>query len=94
MADQTQKCEAQELFARNMKRLRKERKLTQEALSERAGLNPNYINAVEKGRKNISIRNIDLIAQALGVSMAELVTDSEAAGEPTGRWAKISSLGT
>jgi transcriptional regulator with XRE-family HTH domain len=94
MADQTQKCEAQELFARNMKRLRKERKLTQEALSERAGLNPNYINAVEKGRKNISIRNIDLIAQALGVSMAELVTDADTAGEPAGRWAKISSLGT
>lgn len=78
MQNQTQKCGAQLLFARNMKRLRLERKLTQENVAEGAGLHPNYISSVERGERNISIANIERIAAALGVPMTALLSEPPA----------------
>lgn len=75
MPNQTQKCEAQLLFATNMRRIRLEKKLTQEKVAEAANLHPNYISSVERGERNISIGNIERISVALGTSMCELLTD-------------------
>ncbi|TNC99664.1 MAG: subunit S of type I restriction-modification system [Gallionellaceae bacterium] len=75
MQNPTQKHRAQQLFAANMRRIRLERKLTQEKVAEAAGLHPNYISSVERGERNISICNIESIAFALGVSMGDLVAD-------------------
>lgn len=69
----TQKCEAQLLFAANMKRFRLEKSLTQEKLAEYAGLHTNYISSVERGERNISICNIERIARGLGVPMPDLL---------------------
>ncbi|CAG9183228.1 helix-turn-helix domain-containing protein [Cupriavidus pinatubonensis] len=74
MANPTQTCNAQRLFATNMRRIRKEKELTQERVAEAAGLHPNYISSVERAERNISICNIERIAIALGVTMAELVS--------------------
>ena len=41
----------------------------------------NYISSVERAERNISIRNIERIAKALGVTMAELVSQPENAAE-------------
>ena len=73
MPNPTQKCDAQVLFAANMRRIRKAKELTQEKVAELAELHPNYISSVERGERNISICNIERIAKALGVTMAELV---------------------
>ena len=77
MQNPTQKCDAQLLFAKNMRRIRLGQEMTQERLAERAELHPNYISSVERGERNISIRNIERIANALGVTMAELVSQPE-----------------
>lgn len=82
MQKQTQKFSAQTLFASNMKRIRLEKKLTQEVLAEGAGLHPNYISSVERAERNISIGNIERIACALGVTMAELLTEPEKPRKP------------
>ncbi|KGU65305.1 helix-turn-helix family protein [Burkholderia pseudomallei MSHR983] len=74
MVNPTQTCDAQRLFATNMRRIRKEKGLTQERVAEAAGLHPNYISSVERAERNISICNIERIAIALDVTMAELVT--------------------
>jgi len=71
----TQKCEAQLLFAANMKRIRLANSLTQERLAEYAGLHANYISSVERGERNLSVCNIQRIARGLGTSMAELLTE-------------------
>ena len=76
MRNPTQKCGAQRLFATNMRRIRREKGLTQEQVAEAAELHPNYISSVERGERNISICNIGRIAVALGVGMEALV------GEP------------
>ncbi len=77
MQNPTQRCAAQLLFAKNMRRIRLGQEMTQERLAERAELHPNYISSVERGERNISIRNIERIANALGVTMSELVGQPE-----------------
>lgn len=69
-----QPCNAQLLFAANLKRVRTARALTQEKVAEYAGLHVNYVSSVERGERNISICNIERIAIALGVPMSELLT--------------------
>ncbi len=63
------------LFAANMRRIRKEKALTQEKVAEAADLHVNYISSVERGERNISICNIERIAVALGVPMTALVIE-------------------
>lgn len=85
MSNPTQKRDAQRLFAANMRRIRKAKKLTQEKVAELAELHPNYISSVERAERNISISNIYRIARALDVTMAELVAvpvrDADVAAE-------------
>lgn len=55
------------IFATNVKAYRIERNISQEKLAELAGLHRTYISAIERERRNISIDNIEKIAQALNV---------------------------
>ncbi len=64
----------QQQFAANMRRIRKEKSLTQEQVAEFAALHPNYISSVERAERNISLKNIERIAFALDVDMAALVS--------------------
>lgn len=52
--------------------LRREKGLSQETLGFRAKIHRTYIGAVERGVQNVSIMNIERIAKALNVSLAEL----------------------
>jgi transcriptional regulator with XRE-family HTH domain len=61
------------LVASNMRRIRSERKISQETLAELSGLNRGYLSSVENGRRNVSIDNICKIAAALAVSPRELL---------------------
>lgn len=75
MRNPTQRVDAQLLFATNMRRIRLSRKLTQEKVAEAAELHPNYVSSAERGERNISIRNIERIAFALGVTISELLAE-------------------
>lgn len=55
--------------------IRKRRNLTQEELAFCSGLDRSYIASVEKGKRNISIVNLEKISKALNVSLAELFLD-------------------
>lgn len=46
---------------------------TQEQLAEAAGLHFTYVSSVERGERNISLRNIIRLAAALDVDPGELV---------------------
>jgi transcriptional regulator with XRE-family HTH domain len=47
--------------------------LTQEELAEKSGLHRTYIAGIETGRRNISVKNLEKIAKALGVRSNDLL---------------------
>jgi transcriptional regulator with XRE-family HTH domain len=57
-----------------MKRLRLSQGLSQEKLAALAALHPNYIGSVERAERNISVDNIEKIAKALEVPIAQLLS--------------------
>ena len=60
------------VFSDRLKELREKRAISQQRLSELAGLNRNYVSDVERGRRNPCLNNIVKLAEALDVSPAEL----------------------
>jgi transcriptional regulator with XRE-family HTH domain len=46
--------------------------LSQEKFADKCGLDRTYMSGIERGRRNLSLRNIDLIARTLGLSISEL----------------------
>jgi len=60
-------------FGSNVKRLRKEAGLSQEAFADKAGIARSYMSEVEVGRRNPTLKVVERIASALGVSAAVLV---------------------
>jgi len=55
-----------------IKELRRQKNMTQEQLAFTAEVDRTYIASVEKGKRNISIVNLEKIAIALGVTLSEL----------------------
>ena len=60
-------------LAANMKRLRKERGWSQEALADAAGLDRTYISGIERKVKNPTITVVDRVAVALGCRLGDLL---------------------
>ena len=73
----TPRSELRDVFARNVRRTRAVRKLSQEKLALEAGLNRTYISAVERSEQNISLDNIARVARALGVEPHLLLKNDE-----------------
>jgi transcriptional regulator with XRE-family HTH domain len=59
-------------FGRCVKLLRKDRGLSQERLAAICNLDRTYISSIERGLRNVSLRNIEILATALDVTIAEL----------------------
>lgn len=62
-----------EIFGQNLRRARRLKDISQEELALRSELSRTYVSEVERGIRNVSIDNMDILAQALGISLSELV---------------------
>jgi len=58
-----------------IRKQRLRRHLSQERLSEKADLHPNYIGRVERGEEHVSLIALRRIAKALGTRVRILVRD-------------------
>lgn len=65
-----------EVLALNLKFLRAERGLSQDALALLAGLDRTFVAHVERLKRNISLDNLEKLAIALEVPTAVLLTES------------------
>ncbi len=59
-------------LGRKVRNLRLQRGWTQVELAEKLGLDRSYLADVERGKRNISVLNLELIAEGLGLSLSQL----------------------
>jgi transcriptional regulator with XRE-family HTH domain len=59
-------------FGNNVKKNRVRRNLSQEKLAELSDLHRTYIGGIERGERNLSLKNIYKIAEALNIKVSEL----------------------
>ena len=64
-----------ETFAGNLRRLRRERGLSQEDLADQADLDRTYISALERHKFAASLDVVQAIAKVLNVKPAELLQE-------------------
>jgi len=61
-------------FGERIKQLRLQRGFSSQMdLANRAGLDRTYIGGIERGERNVALRNIEKLAKALGVRIEELM---------------------
>ncbi len=62
-------------FGERVRKTRKEKELSQEQLAFKANLHRTYIGMIERAEKNITLSNIEKIANALEVNINDLLSD-------------------
>jgi transcriptional regulator with XRE-family HTH domain len=64
-------------FGERVRYLRSKQGISQEELAHRANLHRTYIGMIERAEKNITLLNINKLASALKISIAELLSDGD-----------------
>lgn len=62
-----------DIVAKNIKTLRLDKDLSQEELADKASLHRTYISLLERKKKNVSIKILEKIANALEVEISDLI---------------------
>jgi len=62
----------QERFGNRVRKLREEKGWSQERLADECKLHRTYIGGIERGERNVALRNINAIAKAFDISLKEL----------------------
>lgn len=73
------------LLASNLRRLRKERGISQEDLAGAAPVDRTYLSQIERGLGNASVDKLEMMATALQVPIAELFREPHAPSKKTTR---------
>lgn len=60
-------------FGARIRTLREARGWSQEAFADRAGVHRTYVGSVERGERNVSLKNIYALAGALDVAPKDLL---------------------
>jgi DNA-binding XRE family transcriptional regulator len=66
-------------FGARLRQLRKHAGLSQEELGQRSGLDRTYVSSVERGRRNVGLKNVHALASAMGVPVVALFSEDESA---------------
>jgi transcriptional regulator with XRE-family HTH domain len=61
------------VFASNLRRLRNAKGLSQDGLAQEAGISRSYLNQIEKGSFNVSLKVIGKLAETLHVEPGEFL---------------------
>ncbi|MGH8646915.1 MAG: helix-turn-helix domain-containing protein [Gammaproteobacteria bacterium] len=60
-------------FGARVRELRKSKGYSQEAFAARCELDRTYIGGIERGERNVALRNIESIAKGLDMTVSELM---------------------
>jgi transcriptional regulator with XRE-family HTH domain len=64
-------------LAENIRAFRKSQDMSQEELADLCELHRTYIGSIEREERNVTLSTLEVLAEALGVSVAELLTSRE-----------------
>lgn len=59
-------------FGQRVRELRTAAGLSQEAFAAKCDLDRTYVGGIERGERNLSLRNIEVLAKALGLTISNL----------------------
>jgi transcriptional regulator with XRE-family HTH domain len=60
-------------FGQRVRALRTAAGLSQEAFAAKCGLDRTYVGGIERGERNLALRNIERIARTLEISLSKLM---------------------
>lgn len=80
------------LMGQRLRTIRKKKKLTQEQVAEKADISPQHYSGVETGSVKISLPALIRVANALNVSMDELLLDSVSAAAKPGLMKEVETI--
>lgn len=63
------------VFGRNVRKIRQQRRMTQEKLAFEAEIDLTYVGGIERGKRNPSLLVMARIAAALSVPLAKLISE-------------------
>jgi CheY-like chemotaxis protein len=78
-----EKIEIEKRLGISVKNWRNRLEIPQEELARRSGFNRSYISDVERGSRNVSIKGIEKLADALGISITTLFADMDSKSAST-----------
>lgn len=64
-------------LAENVRSFRVKSGMSQELLAEKCGLHRTYIGSIERGERNATLSTLEVLAETLNVSIAQLLNNSE-----------------
>ncbi len=62
-------------FGQKVRKLRTERGVSQEELAHQADFHRTYIGMIERAERNITLANLEKLANALGITVSELTSN-------------------
>jgi transcriptional regulator with XRE-family HTH domain len=62
-----------ERFGTRLRQLRQKQGWTQVVMAERVGIDRSYISDMERGKKNVCLPTLEVLAQAFGVAISQLL---------------------
>lgn len=64
-------------YGKAIRQLRQQKGISQEELADLCGLHRTYISDVELGKRNVSLENIERLAQALDANVSDVFVEIE-----------------
>lgn len=72
------RLELSDAFALVLQRHRTAKRLSKQALAEKAGVHQTYIGMIERGMSNPTLDRVNAIAEALEIPLSKLILEAEA----------------
>ena len=66
-------ADIRKLLGSRIREIRQKKRMSQEELAFKSELHRTYISDIERGNRNVSLKNIEKIAKALKVAIRELM---------------------
>lgn len=68
----------QSILAKNTRKFRTSLGHSQERLAHSSSLHRTYIGFIERGERNVTLKTLEALAEALGITVIELLSENEA----------------